>query len=263
MKKFRKKILFPNLLDITAFSLWGLLMLKYWVTGELYRLIHPNYFLLVFASGIILLIIAGLKIVNNLTKTAPSTPANVENSLLLPKKSASFLLIIVAMVGLITEPKVLNSTSALQRGLTDSLPPATLQPEAFANASKPENKTLIEWVRTLNVYPEPDNYTGQKANLTGFIVHLDSLPDNYIYLSQFVLTCCAADAYPVGIPVKLPESKSKYPEDTWLEIQGTMMTETLAYLGDKSSNNNREVRYVVVNAQNIKTIPTPRNPYAQ
>ncbi|MBF2057120.1 MAG: TIGR03943 family protein [Cyanobacterium sp. T60_A2020_053] len=264
MKKIRKKISFPNLLDITAFFLWGLLMLKYWVTGELYKLIHPNYFLLVFASGIILLIIASLKIVRNLIKKAPSTLKNEDNSSsLLPKKGASFLLIMVAMIGLTTEPKILNSTSALQRGLTDSLPPVSLQPEAFANASKPEDRTLIEWMRTINVYPEPDSYTGQKANLTGFVVHLDSLPDNYIYLSRFVLTCCAADAYPVGIPVKLPESNSKYPADTWLEIEGTMMTETLAYLGGKSSNNNGEVRYLVVNAQNVKIIPTPRNPYAQ
>ncbi|HZG37074.1 MAG TPA: TIGR03943 family protein, partial [Nodosilinea sp.] len=53
-----------------------------------------------------------------------------------------------------------------------------------------EDRTIVDWVRTLNVYPEPD-------------------------------------AYPVGLPVELPASTPRPAPDTWLEIEGTMQTTTL------------------------------------
>jgi uncharacterized repeat protein (TIGR03943 family) len=147
----------------------------------------------------------------------------------------------------------------MQRGITDSLPPTTLQTQSFLASTPPEQRSLIEWVRTLNVYPEPDNYTNQRANITGFVVHLNQLPENYIYLSRFILTCCAVDAYPVGIVVKLPESRSNYAIDSWLEIKGVMSTETLPPLDPKSSK--KDQRQLVLQAEEVKKIPTPKNPY--
>jgi uncharacterized repeat protein (TIGR03943 family) len=120
---------------------------------------------------------------------------------------------------------------------------------------------LIEWVRTLNVYPEPDAYNGQKAKITGFVVHLPGLPDNYLYLSRFILTCCAVDAYPVGIPIKLPQPRSNYPPDTWLEIEGEMITEILPSININKSENETTKRQLVLNASALKPIPTPKNPY--
>ncbi|MGB6300569.1 MAG: TIGR03943 family protein, partial [Rivularia sp. (in: cyanobacteria)] len=44
-------------LDVLAITAWGFLLLKYWLSQELYLLIHPNYFVLVVIAGIILIII--------------------------------------------------------------------------------------------------------------------------------------------------------------------------------------------------------------
>ncbi|WP_330202207.1 TIGR03943 family putative permease subunit [Cyanobacterium sp. Dongsha4] len=255
-----------NIIDIIAIFSWSILLFKYWVTGQLYLLIHPNYFLLVLISSIVLLLLAIAKIyqvfIYHQKNPNFEQLANSQHSNLLPKGWGSSLLIAVAVLGLIINPMVLNSQTAMQRGVTDTLPPTTLQTQSFLNQIPPEKRSLIEWVRTLNVYPEPDNYIGQPANITGFVVHLDHLPENYIYLSRFVLTCCAVDAYPVGILVELPDSRNEFPPDSWLEVQGLMNTVTLPALEVSENKLIREKRQLVLQAQMVKTIPTPSNPYA-
>lgn len=267
MLKTKKVLNYPKMtqfLDIVAILLWAFLLFKYWVTGQLNLLIHPNYFILVLITSLILFVLSILKIYQLLSKIklVPFNSNTNNNdsfhSNLLPKGWASTILIVVALLGLITKPIVLASQTAMQRGVMDSLPPTTQQPQAFTSATNPENRSLIEWVRTLNAYPEPDDYTGQKAKITGFVVHLDQLPDNYIYLSRFILTCCAVDAYPVGIPIELPESRQNYPPDSWLEVQGTMITKSLPSLDSSSSQN---IRQLVLQTTMVKTIPTPKNPY--
>jgi len=59
------------------------------------------------------------------------------------------------------------------------------------------------------------------------VLHSPELPPEYLLLSRFVITCCAADAYPVGLPVKLTASCQVYPPNTWLEVEGKMITENL------------------------------------
>jgi len=165
-------------------------------------------------------------------------------------------------VGFAIEPTVFASDKAIQRQVTDFVPLAgqsqrgdltdvtKLEPQSFNTKNKPEDRSLIGWVRTLTVYPEPDAYAGQPVNVQGFVIHPRELPEEYLLLSRFIITCCAADVYPVGLPVKLTKNRSAYPPDTWLEIQGVMMTEKF---GDR--------RQLTIQASSIKEIPKPDNPY--
>lgn len=251
-------------LDVVALFAWGLLLIKYWLTKELNLLIHPNYFWLVRITGIILLILSIIKtleIIKQAKKTTGLDQAIVEHLTLLPPGWSSSLLTFTAIIGLIISPQVLTSQTALQRGVTDTLPLTRSQPQSFRLNNKPEERTLIEWIRTLNAYPEPDAYTGQKAKIQGFVIHLPQLPENYLLISRFVLTCCAVDAYPVGIPVKLSTSNQSYPPDTWLEIEGEMTTETLNVDGNTLTETTSGKRQLILVARNIKEIETPKNPY--
>ena len=238
--------------DVFALLNWGLLMVKYRLTGQLQLLIHPNYFALVFGSGILLILLSGVRmwqLLKQLRRGSRKEP-DVRHITLFPPGVATGLLAITAIAGLLISPKILASDTALQRGITESLPFTRTQVQSFATQIRPEERSLMDWIRTLNAYPEPDAYTDLPANVTGFVVHLDDLPDNYLLISRFVITCCAVDAYPVGLPVKLPSTREQFPPDSWLEIQGIMETEEL----------NGE-RRLVINATNAKEIPTPANPY--
>ncbi len=269
-KRFSWNTILPGLDGLGIFA-WGVLLLKYSLTGELQLLIHPNYFGLVTATGIILLVLGGLRLGFSLQQwlsypAKAAFPDSVTHLTLFPKGVSTTLLCLTALLGLIIPPTVFTSQMALQRGISNTLPATQLEAASFATKTKPEERSLVDWIRTINAYPEPDAYSGQRANVSGFVVYSPQLPDDYLLISRFVLTCCAVDVYPVGLPVKLDGDaqalREKYPQDSWLEIQGAMATETLAFNQQSSDTNPEGKRQLILVAEAVKPIPTPSDPYS-
>jgi uncharacterized repeat protein (TIGR03943 family) len=238
-------------LDVLAIIAWGVLMIKYWLTEKLYLLIHPNYFGLVVIAGVGLVIIGIVKAKQLLRRRRHQETPNMQHMTLFPPGWGSALLLFSAILGLTITPTIFASDKALKREFSELLTDARVQPQSFRASIRPEERSLVDWVRTINVYPEPDAYTGQKAKVQGFVIHPQELGKEYLFLARFVLTCCAADAYPIGLPVKLKEPREQYPPDTWLEVEGKMVTETLA-----------GKRQVTIAAESLKKIPQPKNPYS-
>lgn len=236
-------------LDVFAVTAWGILILKYWITDKLNLLIHPDYFWLALCGSIGLIIIGVSKGLQLLQRRRDVE--QVQHLSLFPPGWSSGLLLGAAILGLIITPHVFASQVALQRGVTDMVAATRSQPQAFHATQRPEKRTLIDWVRTLNAYPEPDAYTGQKVKVEGFVVHPPELTKDYLWLARFVITCCAADAYPVGLPVKLQPGSKQYPADSWLEVEGQMITENL-----------EGKRQLTIAASSEKTIPEPKDPYS-
>ncbi len=231
-----------------AVAAWGILLLKYWLNGKLSLLIHPDYFWLVISSSLGLLVVAGLKGWELLRRRRAIAPS-LQHLTLFPPGFSSALLLATAILGLLVTPRVFASQTALQRGVTDTVSLTRSQPQAFRSSKQPQERSLVDWIRILNVYPEPDSYTGQKVKVQGFVIYSD-LPEQYLLLSRFVITCCAADAYPVGLPVKLTQNRKAYQVDKWLEVEGQMITKNLA-----------GKRQLTIKASSIKQIPEPKNPY--
>lgn len=253
-------------LDVIALLAWGIILVKYFFSGQLKLLIHPNYFWLVLITGMILLVVTAYKAWQLWQqKQKPNLEAVGETSLqhinLFPPGWASSMLLVTAILAISIGPAVLASQTAIQRGLSASLPLTRNQPESFRTSTLPEDRSIIDWVRTLNAYPEPDAYTGQKAKVSGFVVRLSDLPDNYFLICRFIITCCAVDAYPVGIPVKFEGSPDLYPPDTWLEVEGKMITETLSIDETQTGATTANKRQLVLAANSLKQIPTPADPY--
>lgn len=259
-----RKNLVLAVLDIMALLAWGSLLLRYRFTGQLQLLIHPNYFALVTVSGLLLLVLGGargLELAGRLRNRSTSGGEALQHITLLPKGWGSSLLLAAALLGFFLPPTILTSQMALQRGVSDTAPLTRLQPQNFRATVKPEERSLIDWVRTLDAYPEPDAYTGQKVKVKGFVIDLPQLPSNYLLLSRFIITCCAVDAYPVGLPVKLEASRTPYPADTWLEVTGEMATELLNLDTNQMQTLPLQKRQLVIVAQTVKPIPAPPDPY--
>jgi uncharacterized repeat protein (TIGR03943 family) len=238
----------PEWLHTFALGLWGALFLFYWRSGKLGLLIHPNYFGLSIAAGFVLLAIASLNLLRMLRRQMGWREPHT--TLLSPLLMSSILLG-SALLGFLITPKPFVSDTALQRGLQDDTIVTRVRPQSFRVNQSSELRSLVDWKRTLDVYPEPDAYAGQKVNVDGFAVHTTNLPAGYFTLTRFVITCCAADVYPVGLPVKFTQPKSEIPADRWFKVQGKMATETL--------NGKRQA---VIQASAIDPIPEPKNPYS-
>lgn len=244
-------VVIASWLDVLALLAWGILLLKYWLTGRLNILIHPNYSGLTIATGIVLLVLTLIRAKQLLSSPMASRP-DVQHITLFPPGWSSGLLLLTAILGLVITPRAFASQTAIQRGVADTLTMTRSQPQAFRSSARSEDRSIIDWVRTLNVYPEPDAYTGQKVKVQGFVIPAakSELPNSYFTIARFVITCCAADVYPVGLPVKLPASQKPFEADRWLEVEGQMITENL--------NNKRQL---VIQATSLQLIPEPKNPY--
>jgi uncharacterized repeat protein (TIGR03943 family) len=238
----------PIALDTLALLLWGLMILRYWWTGLLAVLLHPDYHWLAIGAGWFLLGMAGWRGVD-LLRTRQGI--NTQHIALLPRQWSLAILLGIAVFGLIYVPRPFASDTALARGIAEPVAMTRSQPQRFQRNTPPESRTLTEWVRTLNVYPEPDAYSGDPVNVTGFVIHPPEWDAQHLMVGRFVLTCCAADAYPIALPVALGEGdRSQYAPDSWVTVTGTMTTDTLD-----------GQRQLVIAADGLETVPQPRNPY--
>lgn len=249
-----------DLLDVLALATWSAMLFRYWIGGKLLLLLHPDYAWLSNSAAIALLGLALFKLFKTWqyhqqrpgNSSSANSSTNQGHVALLPANLSSAVLLAVATFGLIYTPRAFASQTAIQRGIADTLTLTRQQPQRFVRAAAPEERTVIDWIRLINVYPEPDAYANEAVNVKGFVIHPESWPSDYIMVSRFVLTCCAADAYPVGLPVKLPEGarRDDYPVDSWLEVSGEMTTETL---------DNR--RQLAIAPTALSAIEEPKNPY--
>jgi uncharacterized repeat protein (TIGR03943 family) len=243
-------------LDLAATIAWGVLLLKYAIDGTLYILIHPNYYTLVTVTGVCLVAIGlfqSWRLYQSTRKgrTPLSDRVEMQHFSLLPQGVTTMLLLGTAIAGLIITPRLFTSQAAIQRGIsTESVTVTRNQTKSFRANLKPESKTLVDWVRSLNIYPEPDAYAGQKVNIKGFVLHPKELPTDYLTIARFVITCCAADAYPIALPVKFTGDRTTYAQDSWLQVKGKMIVETLA-----------GKRQLVIAATELQPTATPKNPY--
>jgi uncharacterized repeat protein (TIGR03943 family) len=239
-------------LDVLAGAAWGIAFLKFWLAGQLVLLIHPRFIPITVAAGIALLAISLVRgyFVWLASQRSVNVPA-MQHLSLLPPGVGSLLLLSVAILGLFVQPRPFTAELANNQGEVDVIPAVQVQKQAFGGKSRSEDLSLVDWIRRLDVYPEPDAYTGQKVKVKGFVKYPSDLPDKYFEITRFVLMCCAADARAKSLPVKVENGDRKaYPVDSWLEIEGEMITEQL--LGE---------RRLTILAKSLKPIPEPKNPY--
>ncbi len=237
-------------LESCAITAWGIVLTKLWLSGQLFLLVHPNYIPLTVIAGIGLLVVGGSEAWRVAQRKRYAYTNQQQHVTLIKPSLSSSLLLIVAIIALFISPRPFTSEKAIHRGVIENIADARTIPKSFRASNRPEERTLVEWVRTISAYPEPDAYKGQKVKITGFVVHAPDQPDNTFLLTRFVITCCAADVYPISLPIKITESRTNYPPDRWLQIEGQADVETTD-----------GKRQVVIVANNITAIAEPKNPY--
>ncbi|MBU4386083.1 MAG: TIGR03943 family protein, partial [Actinobacteria bacterium] len=107
-----------------------------------------------------------------------------------------------------------------------------------------------DWFYALAEDPEPDHYQGKKAIIEGAVMSVPEAPEDCFILNRYLILCCAADAVPVGFPVRVKEGEKMPADDIWVRVSGTMTPEEI---------NGR--RMVVLEAETIEEVETPDDPY--
>ncbi len=134
----------------------------------------------------------------------------------------SYLPLVIILGGALLLPaRSLSSATVTQRsvGSVSSIASADEQPLDLLFSGSSKGLKLADWARILETNSDESYYAQKTARVSGFIYDAD-LGDDTVWLARFVVTCCAVDAQPVGVPVRLDGWRSSYKQDQWLEVEG-------------------------------------------
>lgn len=68
---------------------------------------------------------------------------------------------------------------------------------------------------------DPVRFSGRKVKLTGFAFRAATTPQERFYSTRFLITCCVADAEPLGLLVDGPGASS-FENYVWVETEGVL-----------------------------------------
>src|SRR5690606_27041095 len=125
---------------------------------------------------------------------------------------------------LVVRPASLSSGIAVSRGINSGANTDDLAKFANLDVVSPFGNSgtlelnVKDWANLLSQTNDAAFFAGKQVKLTGFVVA--DTDDEVFFVSRFVLSCCAVDARPIGVPVYKPGWQDDYSPDQWIEVKG-------------------------------------------
>ncbi len=141
--------------------------------------------------------------------------------------AAAAVCIFGSLALLVSKPVPLTSATATQRGINAAASPAATARQPVSSplfaSDDYSNFTIKDWTSLLAQTDDPDFFTGKNVAVTGFVL-ADKNDKAVFYVSRFVVTCCAVDARPIGLPVYAPGWQSGFKQDDWVRVTGAFVS---------------------------------------
>ena len=165
-----------------------------------------------------------------------------------------FLLSLPVVLGLLVEPRPLGASALQNReinigsdvSLTSANAPDGSELSVIANAGE---RNILDWLYLFQRSAEPTAFDGEEAHVIGFVYRDDRFADAQFMVSRFTVSCCVADAAPIGLIVEWPDT-AVLTADSWVEVTGTIQARTF---------NGIEIPVLV--ADSVLPTETPSQPY--
>jgi uncharacterized repeat protein (TIGR03943 family) len=258
------------------------LILVFWLSGQLSYFIHPRYNLFTVMMTIIAVVAALMSLVVSSRVRAHRRGTPVEwdgevdgqrshdhdhdhdhgdNGIDIPTSrvgvttavSAAAVSVLALVALIVFPPATLTTVTVENRALNQAALGDTAA--AFADAQRGEEATFLaftvrEWAGILRQTQDPAFFQGKPVDVVGFVVSDPENPGTF-FVTRFVVSCCAVDAQPVGIPVYEPGYAENFPDETWVRLVGEFVLNP-----DPSSGHPIIIRP-------LELVPTeqPRDPY--
>jgi len=78
---------------------------------------------------------------------------------------------------------------------------------------------ILDWLNQFQRSNNPAAFDGQEARVIGFVYRDARFGDDQFLVARFTVSCCVADASPVGLLVRWPDAL-ELPADQWVEVHG-------------------------------------------
>ncbi len=234
-----------------------------WLTasGRLVLYIHPRYLVftaimagvaLLFCTARVVMVVRSSRQVHD-HDDEDDDPEPTGRAQRLLSVGALLVAALVAVAMIVLPPATLSSATALQRDVTAGAAAggASLSTAATASDAATKNYTVLEWSSLLQQTTDLSFFAGKPVDVTGFVSPDPSAPDDVFFVTRFVITCCAVDAQPVGVPVYQPDWRSSFAPNTWLRVTGR-------FEADPSSASTQPI---ALRAAGVKKVDEPKDPY--
>ncbi|MCU1508287.1 MAG: hypothetical protein QOI02_1601 [Actinomycetota bacterium] len=223
------------------------------LTDQLILYIHPRYVVFTLIMGLIALVL----IVSSFVQRPDDDHDHQEPRGRLRgilAGTGGVVVVVLAVAMLAIPPATLSSATVAQRDINGSAlgnNRKSIAQASSASASASAKFTVLDWSSLLRQTSDPAFYANKPADVVGFISPDPDDPANVFYVSRFVITCCAVDAQPVGVPVYLPNWTGTFKKDQWVRVTGAFAT--------NPSSTSRQQLALGVDA--IAAVPKPKAPY--
>jgi len=222
-------------------------------SNQLVLYIHPRYivFTVIMAALAVVFVVSGIFARSSADDGDDAPTGRLPRALSLIGVLVAAALAIAMVV---LPPATLSSATADQRDINSSSIGAEAQ-DAATVASAPSGAfakfTVVDWASLLRQTNDLAFYTGKPVDVTGFITVDQDDPQNVFYVSRFVITCCAVDAQPAGVPVYYPDWQSTFKADDWVEARGQF----------SANGSSTSKQAIALDPTTVTAIETPSDPY--
>jgi putative membrane protein len=220
------------------------------ITNQLILYINPRY--VVFT--VIMAVIALALVIASFARRPHShddPPTRIQKVLTV---AAGVLTLAIAALMIVVPPATLSSSTAIQRDInspTVDTQTQTVSHASSASAAAFAKFTVLDWSSLLRQTTDASFYQDKTADVVGFVTPDTEDPANVFFVSRFVITCCAVDAQPVGVPVYLPNWKQKYASDKWVRVTG-------GFTADPSRKSSQQIALI---PSKVTVVAKPSQPY--
>jgi uncharacterized repeat protein (TIGR03943 family) len=166
-----------------------------------------------------------------------------------PAAANLWIMLIPLLIGLLIPARPLDSSAVSAKGITTSSALVSSQSSSQLFETESEQRNVLDWVKIFYFEKDLNPFIGQQASVVGFVYRDESLPQGQFLVSRFILSCCAADGYAVGMIVDSPQSDS-LEKDTWIKVSGPV--DVVSFNGSPSP---------LIHAETIEVVPQPDQPY--
>ncbi|GAB1420015.1 hypothetical protein MASR2M15_00890 [Anaerolineales bacterium] len=114
---------------------------------------------------------------------------------------------------------------------------------------RPEERTILDWSRELNLVNNSYAFDGQMVDVIGFIYREPQFKAGDFMLSRFTISCCVAEAVAIGLPAR-GNASEPLEDGQWVRVQGKMQS------GEFDG-----MVVPIIQVDSIDSIPVPDKPY--
>jgi uncharacterized repeat protein (TIGR03943 family) len=190
-------------------------------TNQLILYINPRYVVFTVIMAVIGLVMVVASFIDRPDHDHDEKPTVLKTVVAV---AATVLTLGVAVALVVVPPTTLTSATADQRAMNSVTVGSSTATVASASSKASAKFTVLDWSTLLRQTSDSSFYAGKAVDVVGFVTADPDDPSNMFYLSRFVITCCAVDAQPVGVPVYLAGWKSHYQSNEWIHITGEFLT---------------------------------------